>query len=642
MGFMLVDELDGKTTLASRAPGSAAGRAGRRPGWAIAAWVLASVLLCLLAYRGTRARALDEARGRAERQASAFGLALQNEIDKFETLPFVMSLHPQVAQALSDPADAARIRALNLYLAEVQKRSLISAAFAIDASGLTVAASNWNLPSSFMGQNYRFRPYLQEALDGGTGRFYGIGSTSGEPGYFLAYPVYAVHPTPGATPAARPVGAVVIKIDLSGFERYWTSSDDTVALVDANGIVFLGNLPALKYRSLQALGEAVRHRIEASRQYPGQALDPLPAGLLGQGRPAAERVSRPVGKLGWQLMLSIRAGQADAAARNAALGAALLACVAGLVAHALHQRREHRRTSVAARQALNEASAQLEQRIALRTGDLVRANEELRQRYRELQEAEQLLRRTQGELVQAGKLGMLGQMAAGMTHELNQPLAAMQAFADNAVSFIDRDDVASARENLGHISDACARMGAIIRQLKGFASKSDGAIGPVDLTVAIHNSARLVASDYTQRGATLSLHLRETVRVMGHSVRVEQVLINLMRNALDAVEATEARHVRLALTAEPPHAVVRVVDTGPGISAQVLERLFEPFFTTKAPGRGMGLGLAISSSIVQAMDGELLADNAPEGGAEFTLRLPLLDTGSATAPTTQPPEAGSP
>jgi two-component system C4-dicarboxylate transport sensor histidine kinase DctB len=229
---------------------------------------------------------------------------------------------------------------------------------------------------------------------------------------------------------------------------------------------------------------------------------------------------------------------------------------------------------------------------------------------------------------------MLGQMAAGMTHELNQPLTAVKAFADNAVAFLDQDDAPSVRENLRHISDACSRMGRLIGQLKGFARRSGGTgddgvgpVGPVDLAVSIRNAALLLEADYRQHGATLAIHAVPSARVVGDAVRIEQVLVNLLKNALDAVAGCEERRVQLVLAVEEgsdtPEAVVTITDTGPGIAPQARGRLFEPFFTTKPSGQGLGLGLAISSSIVQAMGGRLQAADVSTG-AQFTLRLPLL------------------
>ncbi|MGN6701716.1 MAG: sensor histidine kinase, partial [Burkholderiaceae bacterium] len=260
-----------------------------------------------------------------------------------------------------------------------------------------------------------------------------------------------------------------------------------------------------------------------------------------------------------------------------------------------------------------------------RTTELLSANRDLEAKYEELQETERLLRSTQNELVQAGKLTMLGQMAAGVTHELNQPLAAIRAFADNAVTFLERGRGDRAAENLGHISAASARMGAIIAQLKGFARRSHGAVAPVDLAQSIRASALLLQNDFDRRGARLEIDIRDSVQVVGDTVRTEQVLINLMRNALDAVEAAPARVVTITLERDGADAVIRIADTGHGIPEQIVQHLFEPFFTTKPSEKGLGLGLAISSSIVQAMNGQIEARNRSAGGAEFVLRLPASD-----------------
>ena len=587
----------------------------------VAAWLAGAALLCALAWQLSLQRASTALATKAERHAAGLAADLGQALEKYETLPFVISLQAEVLQGLQQPQDAARIQALNQYLAEVQQRAQVAAAYVIDHEGHTLAASNWREPQTFVGSNYAFRPYARDALSGTVGRFYGIGATTAQPGYFLAHPV-----ADPAAPHGRPLGAVVLKISLDGFERTWAANDEPVVLVDAAGVVFLSSQPGLKYRSLKPLNEAAQRRIAETQQYVGQRIDALPAAAA-----ARRTVARPVGPLGWRLMLFIDDAPAQQAARGSAWATALLALASGIAAWAWAQRRAHARSLDAARQALSEASTLLEQRIADRTAELLRANHDLAERYAELQRAEGLLRRTQDELVQAGKLGMLGQMAAGMTHELNQPLTAVKAFADNAVAFLDQDDAPSVRENLRHISDACSRMARLIGQLKGFARRSagtgDDSVGPVDLAASIRNAALLLEADYRQHGATLALHAAASARVVGDAVRIEQVLVNLLKNALDAVAGCDERRVELVLsiddTGEAPEAVVTITDSGPGIAPQARGRLFEPFFTTKPSGQGLGLGLAISSSIVQAMGGRLEATDAA-GGAQFTLRLPLL------------------
>jgi two-component system C4-dicarboxylate transport sensor histidine kinase DctB len=221
---------------------------------------------------------------------------------------------------------------------------------------------------------------------------------------------------------------------------------------------------------------------------------------------------------------------------------------------------------------------------------------------------------------------MLGQMAAGVTHELNQPLAAIRAFADNAVTFLERGQPVQASANLAHISAASARMGIIIGQLKAFARKSHGNVAVVELTSSVHASALLLQAECDRLGVVLQIEIAESLQITGDAVRTEQVLINLLRNALDAVEDAEEftpRRVALSVVRDGEFALICVRDSGPGIPDEVAAQLFAPFFTTKPSGKGLGLGLAISSSIVQAMRGQLSAHNLPEGGAEFQLRLPL-------------------
>lgn len=589
------------------------------------AWAIATAALSALAASIAFERARAEIRTEAARRLAVDAEQLQSTLEKFETLPFVVSLQPMVASALARPTDRRLTRALDLYLADVQQHARLAAAYVVEPSGLTIAASNWDKPQSFVGNNYRFRPYVRDAVEGRIGRFYGIGTTTGEPGYFLAKPVFEATESTAERRAA--IGAVVIKLDLQDLEKSWPLADDPVALIDANGVLFLSNVADWKYRSLAPLGVEARRQIDDAQQYAGKDVTRL---VAPDPRWAPrDRMEYRVGALGWRLVRFVSIATASRNALNAAWSCALLMMVAGLLAFAVDQRRHHKHVAAVARQALVEASARLEDRIAERTHDLVRANDDLEQRYRQVKEAQLLLRDTQTELIQAGKLGMLGQMAAGVTHELNQPLTAMRVFADNAMAFIDRGELGAARENLGHIADAASRMGHLVGQLKTFARKTAGVPGRVDLTHSIENSARLLRSDFAQCGAVLELRIEQAAVVVGDAIRVEQVLINLMRNALDAVKPCATRHVRVTLSSGRC-ATVRIADTGPGIPPQVRERLFEPFFTTKPSGAGLGLGLAISSSIVQAMDGELLLADGGTGGAEFILNLPLA-SGPATA-----------
>ena len=250
-------------------------------------------------------------------------------------------------------------------------------------------------------------------------------------------------------------------------------------------MVFLSNRPEWKYHSLQALSAPVQQELAGTHQYADLPITPVTALPPALQRGFGTHVSRTVGRLGWQLMLFPSQARMQRTAMLSTMAAALfmLALAISLLAWYQHRRRLQERLE--SRDALRRAAEELDQRIAQRTGELTAANQAIATKYAKLQQTESLLRSTQDELVQAGKLAMLGQMAAGVTHELNQPLAAIRAFADNSVKFLARGQQAQVAENLQHISSASAHMGRIIGQLKGFARKSGDAPVAVDLRQAI-------------------------------------------------------------------------------------------------------------------------------------------------------------
>ncbi|MGN6389271.1 MAG: sensor histidine kinase [Burkholderiaceae bacterium] len=593
----------------------------KRIGLLAAIAAVAAALLVAAWFIGV-GKARSEIHAAGERQLQIIALDLEAVLDRFETLPFTLAFQPEALQVLEHPEDAEAIARLDAILKTIQQQAKVAAIYMMDRDGKTLASSNSGTPQSYVGQNFSFRPYHRNAMRGEAGRFYAIGSTTGEPGYFIAQPVYAGgHRREGATP----IGVIAVKIGLAEFERTWTTSEDPIALADHNGVIFLSNRAAWRYHSLEPLGAKARQGIANSLQYAGQSISPLASLPRRPRADGDEAVARPVGRLGWHLMLFPSHARILRAGWLAVLAAAMALGLAGISLWAAYQRRRRLEERIVSRHALQQAAEELDRRISQRTTELLSANRDLEAKYAELQETERLLRSTQNELVQAGKLTMLGQMAAGVTHELNQPLAAIRAFADNAVTFLERGRGDRAAENLGHISAASARMGAIIAQLKGFARRSHGAVAPVDLAQSIRASALLLQNDFDRRGARLEIDIRDSVQVVGDTVRTEQVLINLMRNALDAVEAAPARVVTITLERDGADAVIRIADTGHGIPEQIVQHLFEPFFTTKPSEKGLGLGLAISSSIVQAMNGQIEARNRSAGGAEFVLRLPASD-----------------
>lgn len=588
------------------------------------ALALACALAAVLAaYLFAAERTRGEIHAAGDRQLQMIAIDLESALEKFETLPFALAFHPDIALSLTRGDDRELLDRLNRTLQSIQRQSKVAAIYLMDRNGLTLASSNWDQRFSFVGRNFSFRPYFRDALKGQAGRFYGIGNATGEPGYFIAQPVY---PTGGAPASTAPIGVIAVKINLSEFEQTWSRSEEPIALADASGVVFLSNRQAWRYHSKQPLDPPTQQSLAGTLQYAGQHIHPVASLPVSLRTDFGEHIAKPVGRLGWQLMLFPSPNRIKRAAAFSAFACLLVITVAAVSYWAYVQRRRRLEERQASRRALQQAAEELDRKIAQRTRELLLANQDLEVKYAKLKETEHLLRTTQNELVQAGKLAMLGQMAAGVTHELNQPLAAIRAFADNAITFLSRGQDDKARENLGHISAASARMGAIIGQLKGFARKSHDMVSRVDLAQSIRASALLLENDFRRHEVQLQIDVHDAVLVSGDSVRLEQVLVNLLRNALDATldadEDTSPRKVAVSLKRNGSEAVIGIRDSGPGIPEEAVQHLFEPFFTTKASGKGLGLGLAISSSIVHAMNGQLTAHNHVQGGAEFIVRLP--------------------
>ena len=234
------------------------------------------------------------------------------------------------------------------------------------------------------------------------------------------------------------------------------------------------------------------------------------------------------------------------------------------------------------------------------------------------------MRAKQEELVQAGKLAVIGQLSTGIAHELNQPLAALRTLSANAVRFLERGDIETVQGNLSRMAGLVDRMGAITGQLRNFARKSNRQLQAVDLSLAVHNACALLAPELEKARVQVNLSPElPSAQVWCDSNRLEQVLVNLLSNASDALQAQAVREISVHWRCVADRVQISVQDSGPGLSDAALQHLFEPFFTTKSGDQGLGLGLVISAEIVRDFGGTLQGHNHPLGGAEFTLELPL-------------------
>ena len=616
--------------------------------YALAAGLVAvCVLTWTLAWTGGVDTLRRDAAVRGDRTTSA----LKSVLERYESLPYIVGVNPLVQNVLADPTPG-RIDKVNRYLDDVNRHAHATATYITNANGDCIAASNWRDADSFVGAQFRFRPYVVDAVKGEVGRFFGIGTISHEPGYFLSQPVRL---------NGKIVGVAVVKLDLEWFPG--TDSTEPLLVTDNHGVIFLSSVPAWKYHTMHPLSKGVVDSIESTRQYVHQSLPQLSEHvertLKGNvdvvrigGRLGAQsylETRRALGEPSWHIVTLSPMSPVTAAARSATAMAVFGYVSLCLLGFYWRQRREREKEMIKSRTMLQEAYAMLNQRVAERTADLLQANENLQREVHERVRAEAKLRAAQDELVQASKLVALGQMAAGITHELNQPLAALRSFSDNTRVFLERGQYAAANENLETIGALTERMGKIVNQLKLFVTRPRprGLRAPV--VPALHNALALLDKRLAAASVTLTVtDSTDNIDVVAaldprgdypgllaqcDDLRMEQMLINLIGNALDAVAGTVAARIEIDIQIRFATIVIRVRDNGPGIPDEVMSRIFEPFFTTKEMGQGLGLGLAISSSIARDCGGSLTAQNAPGGGALFVLMLRRAQAASIDAPT---------
>lgn len=581
-------------------------RALHRLAWRILGALALSLPLLFVVYEYRLRVGLGELERNATQRLALASATLNAELRRFESLPAVLAQHPALAELLAAPGDARRVAQVNDLLARTAGRTGAALLYLIDASGRTLASNNWAAPDSLVGQNYAFRPYFREALAGGTGMFFGVGATTGIPGFFIAHPV---------SDGKRVVGVVAVKVDLAQLERTWAESGEAMMVVDRFGVIALSSSAAWKFATLAPLSDESRRTLEATRQYFSAALTPLPVERRGtlarlDGREFVLQ-ERGLQWVDWRLLMFADTAPARAVARGVALAAALGLCV--IVVGTLYwvQRSRRLRERLA-------AQAVLERTVAERTADLAATNGYLLREIDDRVAAEQKLRGAQRALIEANRLGALGQMAAGIVHELNQPLSAMRGFAGNGLTLIERGQFAPLKDNLQQIIGLVERMARLTTQLKVFASRQStsqqraaGGSAPARETIAT------VAGWFARRleKTGVALHIEaDAIALPLETQALEQVLSNLVGNALDALAGRPAGEITVRASMRGDACVLEVADNGPGIPEAQREQILQPFFSTKPLGQGLGLGLPIVTDLVESSGGRLIIDAPAAGG----------------------------
>lgn len=581
----------------------------------------------LLAFRQAERAGMRQLQAESNHRLDLFAAAVEGMVKRSEHVPATIQLNSEVLALLRGPSTPQRVGAASSYLRRLNAHVGSLAAFVLNDRGVVVASSNAGHPDdSLLGTDVSFRPYFLEALSGRVGRHFAIGVDGRTPGYFVSHPI---------RDGAAVVGVAAIKISLEPIDQTWDMVGAPALLADANRIVIHSSYAPWRYTSLAPLTLEQRVDLQLTRLYDELQIAQFP--LVPRLDHQAERqrigdqlvLARPLDGMDWRVMLFLDLKDLRHGALVQGAMSAVAAAFVVLLVLVLTQARRIQRQRREARRLLESANAELESKVEARTQALTEANARLTREVREREQAEQSLRAAQNELVQTAKMAVMGQLAAGITHELTQPLGAIRTLSGNAEEFLRRGQMEPLAGNLQIIGRLTDQMGNIIQPLKAFARKSDATHGPTDVGQTFSNALFL-----------FGLKLRKAqVRVVNACApgqvfawcdanRLEQVLINLIGNALDAMAAAPAPCLELRagyftrVDGGPRWTWIDVGDNGSGLSPKAREQLFEPFFTTKAPGAGLGLGLVISRDIVRGFGGEILVSDRPGGGTFFRLQIP--------------------
>lgn len=569
---------------------------------------LAAILTAvILAGRVERTRAIADLGERAAASLPLATTSLAGVIEKQRLIPLVLSRDPEVIALLAGPSERAEAR-LDAKLLDIAAEAGTAVIYLIDRNGVAIAASNAGEDASFVGADYSFRTYFTEAMATGTAAQYALGTVSGRPGLYLSRRVDSI---------IGSLGVVVVKVEFDVLEARWRESGSVVHVTDAQGIVLATTEPEWRFGTTRLLANEAGER--AALQLPPD--DPFVPVPIEQGADGLVRVtagaafgeyagaSGPVGASapGWTLAFLAPAGTVPAQAMR---NGQLMTLLAGLLAAAIGALWLRRRRWAATRQAaLAAMNVELERRVAAEIA--------------ERETAETRVRRLRDDLAQTNRLSILGQIAAGVAHEINQPVAAIRTYAESGVHLLAAGETGEVRGNLGAIIGVTERIGQITHMLRGFSRRATGTVGAISVEAAIDGALALLAGRIRDADATIERTPPQPgVTVLAGRIRLEQILVNLLQNALDAIRDESDPRIWISVVAGEARVTMTVRDNGPGLEAQARETLFMPFVTTKE--KGLGLGLVISGDIAREFGGSLRLDTGDMArrGASFTLELP--------------------
>jgi two-component system, NtrC family, C4-dicarboxylate transport sensor histidine kinase DctB len=554
----------------------------QRPGrWhllpiALAALVLLGAIAMLGLDRAIRANTLEETRAAATSQAAIMAAGLESELNKFSLVPRVLAVDPEVAMLLAGGSDARAV--LNRRLSALARQTNAAAIYLMDSRGLTLAASNWNRPDSFVGSDYSFRDYFTLAIADGAANEFALGTVSGRPGLYLSERVGS---------AKNPLGVVAVKVEFDRLEAQWRDGRDAVFVTQQEGIVLLTSNPEWRFRAVASAGDSGTPHDRSTYTMRFGVAEPetfeMPvAGPAAQPVRLVEKI-QPIAPVGWELhLLADPAPRLSTAIANGRLAVVLSLALFGLAGAGGFIWRRQRKERAAAE-------------VAAQTATL------------------------REQLQQANRLATLGQITAGLGHEIRQPLAAMRVYAESGERLLAAGRSLEVADNFNKIARLAEKIGRITDESLRFSRRTPSEPKDIPLSEVIEGSLLLLSDQIRQRGINLALPKADTsgVMVRAQHVQLEQVLVNLLQNAVHA--CGKAGQISITIEQDRQQVFLSVADNGPGVAADLRETLFQPFVTGRSDG--IGLGLAIARDIMCRMGGDLVLEESGSG-ARLTMAIP--------------------
>ena len=567
------------------------------------ATLIGVLVLLFFGYQNTLELYTQDAKTKASERISLYQNSLYNELTRFNFLPFVIARDRQLIDWSFERSDRA-----NLALSDIKQASGANEVYIMDTTGTTLSASNWQDGDSFVGKNFSFRPYFKEAMQGQNGQFFGIGTASKKPGFYISTGVREEE-------SDDIIAVTVAKVDLSVLENIWIEAGENIFVTNQDGVVILSSKQPWKYRTLSLLEAAQLKDIETKRQFSDQTLRPLADNTsITQEHLSIDQVgyvhqSAPIPGTNWDMHYLTPVAQINHLTLGtwAKVGLGLLTIVSLVLLLWLLKSSTQLKSSRQESAQLRELNTLLETEIEHR------------------HQVEKELRVAQKNIERASKLAAMGQLSASIIHELGQPLSAMKTYIAGAQLSQDTDKNPADHTSILPKLDALVdRMSKISQQLQFFAHDGGAALSNVDVRDALNGALMIISPALKQDQIELQLDFEDRPYwVKGDQIRIEQVLVNLLSNARAAVEHSEVKQIRIHIDIQDQQLIIKVSDTGEGISEEMLQILFDPFYTTKPSGVGLGLGLTISHNIVRELNGTLSANNNQDLGSTFVITLPL-------------------